>query len=116
ELDVPRRRLVVDGDEARLTQVLSHLINNAAKYTEPGGEIRVAVRLEGEEIEIDVSDTGIGIEPAMLPRVFELFVQGSQGADRPAGGLGLGLTLVRTLVDMHGGTVEARSPGIGRGS
>jgi len=120
QVDTPPHELTVDADEGRLTQIFTNLITNAAKYTNAGGHLRVAVREErrGEEREVAVSvtDDGLGIEPALLPRVFDLFVQGHQSAERSAGGLGIGLTLVRTLTQLHGGTVTAHSDGIGRGS
>ena len=116
QLDVPAHPLGVDGDEARLTQVLANLLNNAAKYTEPGGHISTTVKMVGSDIEIAITDDGVGIPPELLPRVFDLFVQGYRSSDRSGGGLGLGLTLVRKLVEMHGGSVTARSDGTGKGS
>jgi CheY-like chemotaxis protein/two-component sensor histidine kinase len=113
---VPRAGLVVDGDPARLAQVFSNLLSNAAKYTERGGRIVVAAAREGSEVVVRVRDDGDGIAPELLPRVFELFTQGARPLDRAAGGLGLGLTVVRSLVALHGGTVTARSDGVGRGS
>ena len=106
----------VDADPARLAQVLSNLLNNAAKYTRTAGRIDlVAERVDGE-ICLRVRDTGIGIAPDMLPRVFDLFVQAESSADRAQGGLGVGLTLARQLIEMHGGTIEARSAGLGQGT
>jgi PAS domain S-box-containing protein len=113
---IPAVPLVVHGDEARLTQVFTNLLVNAAKYTEPGGRVVIAVEDGDEDITISVRDNGIGIDSALLPHVFDLWVQGYQGAERSRGGLGIGLTLVRTLVELHGGKVEARSDGTGRGS
>ncbi|MGH7322770.1 MAG: hybrid sensor histidine kinase/response regulator [Candidatus Rokuibacteriota bacterium] len=107
---------VVDGDPARLEQVVSNLLGNAVKYTPPGGRIQLRVGREGAEAVLRVQDTGVGIDPAMLPRIFELFTQGERSLDRAEGGLGLGLTLVRRLVDLHGGTVEAFSAGLRHGS
>ena len=116
EVKVPQRPFVVNADESRLIQVFANLLNNAGKYTEAGGHISVVVRqLEGQ-IAIEVCDDGIGISSELLPRLFELFVQGYQDADRAEGGLGLGLTLVRAIVELHGGHVEARSEGLRRGS
>jgi len=112
----PQRPLIVDGDEARLTQVFTNLLTNAAKYTEPEGHILVSVRQCGDQVVIVVRDDGMGIDKDLLPRLFELFVQGAQRPERVACGLGLGLTLVRSLVKLHGGTVEARSDGPGLGS
>jgi len=115
-LRVPRSGLLVNGDAVRLSQVVQNLLTNAAKYTEPGGRIEVDGRRCGGDIELRVTDNGVGISPDMLPIVFDLFVQERQSVDRSRGGLGLGLTLVRTLVELHGGTVEAHSAGVGRGS
>jgi PAS domain S-box-containing protein len=115
-LNVPRSGLLVDGDVTRLSQVVQNLLTNAAKYTEPGGQIRLEARPVEESIELAVRDSGVGIPADMLPHVFDLFVQGQQTADRSKGGLGLGLTLVRTLVGLHGGTVQAHSEGPGHGS
>jgi len=112
----PQRPLIVDGDEARLTQVFTNLLTNAAKYTEPDGHILVSVRQNGDQVVVEVRDDGIGIDKDLLPRLFELFVQGAQSTERAAGGLGLGLTLVRSLVKLHGGTIDARSDGPGLGS
>jgi CheY-like chemotaxis protein len=106
----------VNGDITRLSQVVQNLLTNAAKYTEPGGRIEVEARRVDGAIELAVKDNGVGIPTDMLPTVFDLFVQGRQSFDRSKGGLGLGLTLVRTLVGLHGGSVEARSEGAGHGS
>jgi CheY-like chemotaxis protein/anti-sigma regulatory factor (Ser/Thr protein kinase) len=106
----------VDVDPVRLEQVVTNLLNNAAKYTEPGGHIRVALDTDGASARLRVRDTGIGIPATLLGQVFDLFTQGERGLDRSQGGLGLGLTLVRSLVQLHGGTVEVRSDGPGRGS
>ncbi len=108
--------LIVHGDPARLTQVFANLLTNAAKYTDPGGRITIEARCEATECVVEVRDTGRGIAPEMLPRLFGLFVQEPQNLDRAQGGLGLGLAIVRSLVTMHGGSVEARSEGHGRGS
>jgi CheY-like chemotaxis protein len=115
-VEVPRQGLVVDGDSARLAQVVSNLLANAAKYTPPSGRISVRGLREGDEIVLKVTDTGIGIAPEVLPGVFDVFVQGRQAIDRAEGGLGLGLTIVRNLVERHGGTVSAQSGGLGQGS
>jgi signal transduction histidine kinase len=114
-VDVPRG-LVLEADAVRMAQVVGNLLNNAAKYTEPHGTITVLGRREGREIVLRVRDTGIGLSAEVLPRVFDLFVQERQAIDRAQGGLGLGLAIVRTLVELHGGRVEARSEGHGRGS
>ena len=92
------------------------LLTNAAKYTEPGGRVTISAQRVGESIEIRVRDTGIGIAPQMLPRVFDLFAQETQALSRSQGGLGLGLTIVRSLVTLHGGTVSAHSAGLGSGT
>jgi signal transduction histidine kinase len=108
--------LVVSADPGRLAQAFSNLLNNAAKYTPAHGSIRVTARRERGEIVVMVKDSGIGIRPEMLPRIFDLFVQERQSLDRSQGGLGLGLTIVRSLILLHGGSVEARSEGAGRGA
>ncbi|HEX5059539.1 MAG TPA: MEDS domain-containing protein [Kofleriaceae bacterium] len=115
-IDVPKSGLVVHADPARLAQVIGNLLTNAAKYTPHGGAITVAVRATGSAVAIAVRDTGIGIDPKLLPQVFGLFIQGRQGIDRAAGGLGLGLAIAKTLVELHGGTIHARSQGAGQGS
>ena len=98
-----------DGDPARLAQVLANLLNNAAKYTEEGGRISLTAAREGDEAVFRVRDTGVGIPAEMLPRVFDLFTQVDRSLDRSQGGLGIGLTLVRRLVEMHGGTASRPS-------
>jgi signal transduction histidine kinase len=103
-------------DPTRLEQIVANLLNNAAKYTDDGGDIQLSTAIEGEEMVIAVADTGLGIAPEQLPEMFELFVQGNRSADRSEGGLGIGLTIVRRLVEMHGGSVTAQSEGSGRGS
>jgi signal transduction histidine kinase/ActR/RegA family two-component response regulator len=108
--------LFVDGDPARLAQVLANLLNNAAKYTDPGGRIVVSAAGEGEWAVLRVRDNGAGIAPDILPRVFDMFVQEGRSLDRSRGGLGLGLAIVRSLLELHGGTVSAHSEGLGRGS
>jgi PAS domain S-box-containing protein len=115
-LDLPDPELVVLGDEARLVQVVQNLLDNAAKYTPQGGRIDVHAGRDNGAAVITVKDNGIGMEPDMLRGAFELFRQGRQALDRADGGLGVGLTLVQRLVAMHGGTVEARSAGPGKGS
>jgi PAS domain S-box-containing protein len=108
--------LAVDGDPVRLAQVFANLLTNAAKYTPRGGVITIVGERSGDRACVRVRDTGIGIDPAMLPMVFEQFVQGGQALDRSAGGLGLGLSIARSLVGLHGGSVEAHSEGPGLGS
>ena len=115
-VDVSAEPLSVYADRTRLEQVLTNLLNNAAKYTDPGGRIWVSAGREGEEVVVRVRDAGIGMDAAVVPRIFELFVQAERRLDRSLGGVGVGLTLVRELVEKHGGTVEARSPGLGKGS
>jgi len=114
--EMPDDTLEVEGDLTRLTQVLGNLLNNAAKYTDPGGSIVLSVMREGSELEFRVRDTGIGIPPELLPRLFNLFTQVDGTAHRAQGGLGIGLALVRQLVHMHGGTVTANSAGPANGS
>jgi PAS domain S-box-containing protein len=108
--------LYVDGDHARLVQSVANVLTNAAKYTDPGGEIRLELRRQTEQAVIVVSDTGVGIAPQLLPRVFDLFVQGDRSLDRSQGGLGIGLSVVKRLVEMHQGRVTAFSEGPGHGS
>ncbi|HEY5934373.1 MAG TPA: ATP-binding protein, partial [Kofleriaceae bacterium] len=116
DMAVPRTGLVVDADPARLAQVFSNLLTNAAKYTDAGGRVSVvASRVDGE-VMVSITDSGIGIAPEILPTIFEMFVQERQSSARSLGGLGLGLSIVRSLVTMHGGTVSATSPGRGHGS
>jgi PAS domain S-box-containing protein len=115
-LELPKESIRLEADPTRLAQVFANLLNNAAKYTEAGGRIRIAVRREGAEVVVSVSDDGIGIPPEMLGRVFEMFQQVDASGKRSRGGLGIGLTLARTLVRMHGGSVEAHSAGVGKGS
>jgi signal transduction histidine kinase/ActR/RegA family two-component response regulator len=113
---VPAGPLRVEADPARLEQVVTNLLTNACKYTDPGGHIWLSAERDGGEAVLRVRDTGIGIAPEMLTRVFDLFVQAERRLDRAQGGVGIGLTLVQRLVEMHGGTVRATSPGLGRGS
>lgn len=107
---------MVDGDPIRIAQVVENLLSNAAKYTDEGGDIELSLELDERWAKIRVRDTGIGMEADLLPHIFELFIQGPRGLERAAGGLGLGLPLVKRLVEMHGGRVEATSPGRGQGS
>jgi PAS domain S-box-containing protein len=110
------RTLTVDADVTRLTQIIANLLNNAAKYTPEGGRVEVSAQREGEQALICVKDSGVGIPPEMLPRVFDMFAQVDRSLERAQGGLGIGLALVRRLVEMHGGTVQVSSEGPGRGS
>jgi CheY-like chemotaxis protein len=115
-VDLPPTALDVHGDAVRLAQVVSNLLNNAAKHSGAETSIRLAVRREGEEAVLSVSDSGVGIPEGMHERIFEPFMQLAASPDRAQGGLGMGLTLVRSLVEIHQGRVEARSAGEGRGS
>jgi PAS domain S-box-containing protein len=116
ELDIEPGDLWLDADPQRLAQVFSNLLNNASKYTEPGGTLWVTLRRDGDEARVAVRDSGIGLSPEQLAEVFDLFVQVDASLERTRGGLGIGLTLVRQLVEMHGGRVLARSEGLGQGS
>jgi PAS domain S-box-containing protein len=116
DVRVPAMPLVVDGDEPRLTQVFANLLTNAAKYTDPGGHIAVTLSRVNREIVVEVADDGTGISPDLLPHVFDMFVQGYQTSERSVGGLGLGLALVKSLIELHRGQVEARSAGRNKGS
>ena len=109
-------QMQVRGDAVRLTQVLCNLLINAAKFTPPEGRVTLRLACDGAWVEASVADQGRGIAPDLLPRVFDLFVQGQQSLDRQSGGLGLGLAIVRTLVELHGGSVHAQSAGEGQGS
>jgi PAS domain S-box-containing protein len=115
-LSFPAEPLLLDGDPIRLTQIFANLVNNAVKYTAPGGDIWVTAHRSGTEAVVSVRDNGVGIPPEMLSSVFEMFAQVDYSAERTHGGLGIGLTLVKSLTQLHGGTVEARSEGIGHGS
>jgi signal transduction histidine kinase len=106
----------VDGDPTRLEQIATNLIDNAVKYTPAGGSIHIAICTAGSDVEMKVTDSGVGIPPDLLPHVFEVFVQGTISLDRSQGGLGIGLSLVRRLVELHGGSVEAHSDGTSSGS
>jgi PAS domain S-box-containing protein len=116
ELRLAERPLPVHGDMTRLTQVMVNLLNNAAKYTPEGGRIEVATRQAGDDCVVCVTDNGVGIPPYLLERVFDLFAQGERTLDRSEGGLGIGLTLARRIVTLHGGSIAARSEGTGRGA
>ncbi|WP_427912115.1 response regulator [Ramlibacter sp. MMS24-I3-19] len=115
-IQLPDEPVVIDGDPVRLAQVLSNLINNAAKFSPQHAVIELAATYEGGMVAITVRDEGAGIDPAFLPHIFDLFAQADQSLDRSQGGLGIGLTLVKHLVELHGGSVEARSEGLGRGA
>jgi two-component system CheB/CheR fusion protein len=115
-LSLPEHVLSVEGDPARLQQIVSNLLTNAAKYTPPGGRITVTLAREGQDAVLKVADDGIGMSPELLLSIFDLFFQADKSLDRAEGGLGIGLTLVRRLVELHGGHIDAHSAGIGRGS
>jgi two-component system, sensor histidine kinase len=115
-LEVTAQPVWIEGDLVRMEQIVNNIVGNAVKYTPAGGTIRVRVTIEGSDAVLQVEDNGYGIAPELLPRVFDLFVQGERTLDRAQGGLGIGLTLVRRLVELHGGTVAAFSDGPGRGS
>lgn len=112
----PVEALHVSGDSVRLAQVFSNLLNNAAKYTDPNGAIMLDCARDGDDLVVTVRDNGRGIPPEMLSRIFDLFMQTDASQGGPQAGLGIGLALVKTIVELHGGTVEARSEGPGRGS
>ena len=107
---------MIRGDVTRLVQVLVNLLNNAAKYTNEGGTIRLAVTSENGYVVLRVTDTGVGISARLLPKIFDLFTQDDRTLDRAQGGLGLGLTLVSRITELHGGVAEAHSEGRDRGS
>jgi signal transduction histidine kinase/ActR/RegA family two-component response regulator len=116
DIDVTLEPVWVDGDAMRLDQVLTNLVTNAVKYTPAGGHIRVALCAEGDEAVFSVEDTGFGISPELLPSIFDLYTQADRTIDNAQGGLGIGLALVRRLVELHGGTIAAASAGEGHGS
>ena len=116
DISLPSRPLIIDGDALRLAQVVGNLITNSAKYTDPHGRITVSAHERGAEAVLVVEDNGIGIAPQMLAQVFESFVQGDHAAVRTQGGLGIGLTLVKSLVELHGGKVYGESEGPGKGA
>lgn len=116
EVVLPDEHLCVEGDSVRLSQVFANLLNNSAKYTNSGGEIRFAARREGEQVVVEVSDNGIGIATEMLPEIFQMFTQVDYSLERAHAGLGVGLALSKHLVELHGGSLVAMSDGIGSGS
>ncbi len=116
EVDLPPDRIELEGDPVRLSQVLSNLVNNASKFSPPGSRVHLHARLQGAQVRLSVRDEGSGIAPEFLPHIFDLFAQADQSLDRSQGGLGIGLTLVKHLVELHGGRVWAVSEGLGRGT
>jgi signal transduction histidine kinase/CheY-like chemotaxis protein len=115
-IDLPDRPLWVEGDVTRLVQAVSNLLGNAIKFTERGGRVKIAATADATRAQITVEDSGVGIPPAMLGRIFDMFTQLQDYRDRTQGGLGIGLTLSKRLIELHGGTIEAFSEGLGRGS
>jgi two-component system, sensor histidine kinase len=115
-LEITTQSAWIEGDQVRMEQIVNNIVGNAVKYTPAGGSIRIRLACEGGDAVLRIEDTGYGIAPELLPRIFDLFVQGERTLDRAQGGLGIGLTLVRRLVALHGGTVSAFSEGPGRGS
>lgn len=115
-VSLPAEPIWLQGDPTRLEQVVVNLLNNAAKYTDDGGQIRLSLQQEGREAVLRVRDNGIGVTTELLPRIFDLFTQADRTLDRSQGGLGIGLSLVQRLVELHGGRVEAQSAGLGQGS
>jgi signal transduction histidine kinase len=116
EVELPKEPIELNGDPVRLAQVLSNLINNASKFSGPDSHIKLSASYADGEVKISVTDDGAGIDPAFLPHIFDLFAQADQSLDRSQGGLGIGLTLVKHLVELHGGRVMAHSDGVGRGT
>ena len=116
DIDLPKEELWVCGDAVRLSQIVANLLLNAAKFTAPGGRIAIAAARDGDNVRIRLSDNGIGIAAASIDSIFGLFAQSGHSPDRVQDGLGIGLSLVRTLVELHGGQVSVRSPGVGLGS
>jgi CheY-like chemotaxis protein/two-component sensor histidine kinase len=113
---LPAQAVLLNADRARIEQIFSNLLINAAKYTEPGGEIEVSVQCQSHYAIVSIRDNGMGIDPEVIPRLFDLFSQVNPALDRSEAGLGIGLTVVRNLVELHGGDVEATSEGAGKGS
>jgi len=116
EVQLPSQPISIEGDRTRLAQVFANLLHNAAKYTEPGGYITLSLAEEDDQAVVRVRDTGIGLAPESLAAIFDMFVQVDRTLERTQAGLGVGLTLSRQLVTLHGGTIEAKSGGLGKGS
>ncbi len=115
-VEIPKESLHVQADQTRLSQVFANVINNAAKYTDKGGHIWLTIKRQGEQVNVSVRDNGMGIPAHLLPRVFEMFTQGNRSLEKTPSGLGVGLSIAKRLVEMHGGAIEARSDGHGCGS
>src|SRR5262249_16896334 len=115
-VELPDKQIEIDGDFRRLVQVFTNLLSNAAKYTPNGGHIGLTVPLQDHKVAVRVQDDGLGIAPDRLPRIFDIFVQSRDARGRSQGGLGIGLNLVRRLIELHGGSVSAASDGPGKGS
>ncbi len=115
-ITIPQEPIPLYGDTVRLGQVFANLLNNAAKYTDPKGQIWLNARQEGDEVIVSVRDNGIGISATVLPKIFDMFMQADRSTNRSQGGLGIGLTLVKRLTEMHGGSISVQSAGEGRGS
>ena len=116
EVISPSEPVLLTGDAERLAQVFTNLLNNSAKYTDPDGNLCLTATKQAQEVIVSVRDDGVGIAPEKLPHVFDLFYQAEEGLERTSDGLGIGLSLAKRLVEMHGGTIEAFSDGLGRGS
>jgi two-component system CheB/CheR fusion protein len=116
DVAIPKEPIPLEGDHARLQQIVVNLLSNAATYSPAGGRVELRIAVQGEQVALRVVDRGFGIEPEMLSKIFELFVQAEQRIDRPRGGLGVGLSLAKSIVELHGGTLEARSDGPNMGS
>jgi len=115
-MKVPAEPISLVADRVRLAQVFSNLLNNAAKYTEPGGQVALTATVRDDRVIVTVRDSGVGISAEVLPHIFELFTQVDRSLNRSQGGLGVGLALVRRFVELHGGSVVASSPGVGKGA
>jgi signal transduction histidine kinase len=115
-VNIPEAPIQLHGDRVRLAQIFSNLLNNAAKYTEPGGSVTLSAEIDEASVIVRVTDTGVGIPAEVLPWLFDLFTQVDRSLNRSQGGLGIGLALVKRLAEMHGGSVSAHSPGVGKGS